>query len=243
MGVEPKVCINCGVVVRDKSGKLLTKLYDEALYKKSKILKLVECGECGEVVDNYSEYEGTIILLDLALQNVAAYRHVLVNNNHHNTIVKMTLLTLIVEGYCRWAGLNTGGEFFEQEYEFYLKVGEAVASLVVYLCVGLLVYRAHPGSLGCRRVSWVNLMMGLSLAYCTRFLQLVALLWATDHSTDLTWLFIEGLFYLTSARVFQVLTGWGRGMSLVTMGVAHIAAHVMDKSPVIIGPIQDMYLG
>lgn len=72
----------------------MTKLYDEALYKKSKILKLVECRHGGEVVDNYSEYEGTIIFLDLVLQNVAACRHVLVNNSHTNTIVKMTLQVL-----------------------------------------------------------------------------------------------------------------------------------------------------
>ena len=63
-----KVCINCGAIALDKSGARLTKLYDETLYKKSKILKLVECRRCGEVVDNYSEYEGTIILLDLALR-------------------------------------------------------------------------------------------------------------------------------------------------------------------------------
>lgn len=239
-----KVCINCGAIALDKSGARLTKLYDETLYKKSKILKLVECRRCGEVVDNYSEYEGTIILLDLALQNIAAYRHVLVNNTHNITILKMTLITLIVEGYCRWAGLNTvtGGEFFEQEYEFYLKVGESLSSLFVYLCVSLLVLSAHPRG-GGRKVSLLNLLSGLLLAYSTRFLQVVALLWATHSSTDLTWAVIEGLFYLTSARVFQVLTGWDRGRSLVTMASAHLASHVMDKSQIIISPVMEMYLG
>jgi len=230
-----KVCINCGLPVKDKCGRRLSQMYDETLYKKCKILKLVECGGCGEVADRYIEYEGTIILLDLALQNTAAYRHVLLNNNHWLTISKMAVLTLIVEGYCRWAWLNTGGEFFEQEYEFYIKCGEAAASLLVYLCTSLLVHSlSHSrGSLPC-------LVLGLLLAYCTRFLQLIALLWAT---TDFLWLFIEGLFYLTSSRVFQVMTGRGRASSLVTMGVAHLAAHVNDKSAVVLGSVHDLYMG
>merc|ERR1712142_1130228 len=87
-------------------------------------LKLRSCPHCGCICDKYIEYEGTLILLDLALQSDAAFRHVLINENHMPTILKMVLLTLIVEGYCRWAAFSTGSQFFEQEFEFYSNVGE-----------------------------------------------------------------------------------------------------------------------
>ena len=100
-----KVCINCGSPVLNKNGES-RHLFDENLYKKSKILKLLPCESCGTICDSYLEYEGTLILLDLALQNKAAYRHVLVNENHASTILKMSLLTLIVEGYCRYITIS-----------------------------------------------------------------------------------------------------------------------------------------
>ena len=97
-----KICIHCGFPVLDKNDSQVSKLFDENLYKKSKILKLLQCEVCDKICDRYLEYEGTLILLDLALQNICAYRHVLINENHAATILKMSLLTLIVEGYCRY---------------------------------------------------------------------------------------------------------------------------------------------
>jgi hypothetical protein len=41
-------------------------LYDEELYKKSKILKLMACGKCNAAVaDKYIECDGTLLLIDL----------------------------------------------------------------------------------------------------------------------------------------------------------------------------------
>lgn len=231
-----KVCVNCGAYVTDKSGQRLSKLYDEPLFKKSSILKLVECADCDDVADRYVEYEGAIILLDLALQNTAAFRHVLLNTDHTAAILKMAMLTLIVDGYCRWGRVSTGKEFFEQEYEFYIKCGQAACSLVVYLCVSLMVVTFLGGT-----KSYGQLVLGLLLAYSTRFLQLVALLWATPNTTHFMWTFIECLLSLTSARVFQVLTGWRRGSALVTVGAAYLAARVVDQSALILDPPQDVF--
>ena len=44
----------------------LFQLYDEDLYKKSKILKLMACGKCdAPVADKYIECDGTLLLIDL----------------------------------------------------------------------------------------------------------------------------------------------------------------------------------
>ena len=92
-----KVCINCGHSV----GAVVSKLYHEKLYKKTKILKLLQCEKCDSICDKYLEYEGTLKLLDVALQNPAALRHLLINENYSSSILKVTLLTLIIDSYCR----------------------------------------------------------------------------------------------------------------------------------------------
>ena len=96
-----KVCINCGALVINENGELASQLYDEKLYNKSKIIKLQHCDHCDKVCDKYLEYDGTLLLLDAALQSKPALRHLLINENHSVTILKVSLLTLIIDGYCR----------------------------------------------------------------------------------------------------------------------------------------------
>jgi len=219
-----KICIYCGSPVLNKNGQE-GKLFDENLYKKSKILKLLSCENCGNICDKYVEYEGTLILLDLALQNKEAYRHVLFNENHTSTILKMALLTLIVEGYCRWATNLTGGQFFEQEFQFYTNVGEALGSLTVYVLISTIIILNK--CLG--RVSLIGLMLGLLLAYCTRFMKLAALLWVTTDTTFL-WSFVDFFFLISSINIVQVLTGEHKLGCTIAMSVAHVAMQVNDRS-------------
>ena len=54
------------------------------------------------------------------LQSKQAYRHVLFNGGYQSLIIRMALLTLICDGYISWAQSAGAGEFFEQEYEFYM---------------------------------------------------------------------------------------------------------------------------
>ena len=94
-----KVCIECG----EPLPASVTKLYHERLFKKTKILKLVQCERCDAVCDKYLEYEGTLLLLDVGLQNKSALRHLLINEDHSAAILKVSLLTLIIDAYCRYA--------------------------------------------------------------------------------------------------------------------------------------------
>ena len=74
----------------------------ELNFKKTKILKLVQCERCDAVCDKYLEYEGTLLLLDVGLQNKSALRHLLINADHSAAILKVSLLTLIIDAYCRY---------------------------------------------------------------------------------------------------------------------------------------------
>ena len=88
----------------DRHGNPMHELYDIELHKKSNILKLVSCSECGEgIADRYCEFDGTLLLIDLVLQSREAYRHVLYNGGYNSLIFKMTLLTVICDGYICWS--------------------------------------------------------------------------------------------------------------------------------------------
>jgi len=230
--MKNKVCIQCGSEVLDKTGCRVSNLYDQTLLAKSKIIKLLECSNCENQCDKYIECDGTLILLDLALQNKSAFRHVLLNQEYNTTILRLALVTIIVDGYCRWASANTGGKFFEQEMEFYVSVGEALASLFVFLSVSFFIVTSYRSSSLSTRVgsrhSSLNLLEGLLMAYCTRFLKLGALLWITSDTTFL-WTFVDIFFFATSVKTLQVLTPNSNSTCIGIMLAAHLAMHLNDR--------------
>ncbi len=126
----PKFCTHCGQTLLTRDGHPAYELYDEELHKKSNILKLMSCSTCGKVADKYIECDGPLLLIDLVLQSKEAYRHVLFNGGYAALIVRMAVLTLICDGYILWANTAGAGEFFEQEYDFYI--------MCFKLCIGKL---------------------------------------------------------------------------------------------------------
>jgi len=227
------VCVGCGTEVKDKEGKPVVKLYDQTLLANTNILKLLECHKCGQVCDRYLEVCGTLVLLDLALQSQPAFRHVLINCGHAGTVLRLGLVTTIVDGYCRWFSSNSGGKFFEQEFEFYSCCGEALTSLAIFLLTSLIAVlgstrRSSSSSSSCQSFfsssSLPTLLTGLLLAYCTSFLKLVALLWSTPDTTFL-WSFVDLLFLLTSVSVLRVLTRLSTPACWATALSSHLAMH------------------
>lgn len=65
------------------------------------------------------------VILFKVLQYREAYRHVLFNGNYQSLILRVTLLALICDGYISWAARADSGEFFEQEYQFYIMCSRA----------------------------------------------------------------------------------------------------------------------
>ena len=68
----------------------------------------------------------TIYFLLQILQSREAYRHVLLNGSYASLIIRIALLALICDGYICWASLSEAGEFFEQEYQFYIMCSKAL---------------------------------------------------------------------------------------------------------------------
>jgi len=221
------VCVNCGSEVVDGGGRRLDQVYDKKLAEKSGIIKLLECERCGEYVDKYIEYEGGLVLLDLAMQQKPAFRHVLVNQNHRTSILKMVFLTLIVEGYSRWSA-ESSGEFFEREFEFYWKVCQSFASLITFAFTSAIItWTAHQTKLRNLQLDCGRLFTGLLLAYASRFLKLSALLWGTE-STQFLWFFVDFLFFLTSMNVMKTISGLGSVQCMAVTSVSHASLHLLE---------------
>nr|CAH7745057.1 unnamed protein product [Callosobruchus chinensis] len=73
------------------------------LFKKysETVLKLTDCSICGEIADKYVEYDTVIVIIDLILLNIAAYRHILFNSVFKN-FWKLAIVLLVVESYSTW---------------------------------------------------------------------------------------------------------------------------------------------
>ncbi len=59
-------------------------------------------------------------------------RHVLLNGSYGRLILKMSLLSVICDGYVSWSSLQSSSSaerelFFEQEYQFYVRCTRAAA--------------------------------------------------------------------------------------------------------------------
>ena len=130
----------------------------------------------------------------------------------------------------RWAASSNESQFFEQEFEFYSRVVEAGASLVVYLTVSsFIIFSSISESESVRKghawklkLSPVKLLHGLLLAYCTRFLLLAALLWLTPETTFLA-TFVDIFFLVSSVSVTRVVTEQPHHQCLLIMLVSHLA--------------------
>ena len=127
--------------------------------------------------------------------------------------------------YFRWAENREIQQFFEQEYEFYTKFAEALSCLLIYLTISTFII-LNTSSLV---TSLPRLVLGLLLAFCSRFLNLAALLWVTGPDTAFLWTFVEFLFLITSVTVTRVTTDLGPVRSWIVMLVTHAARHVSSN--------------
>ena len=125
----------------------------------------------------------------------------------------------------RWAENKEIQQFFEQEFEFYTKFAEALSCLLIYLTISTFII-LNTSSL---KTSFPRLVLGLLLAFCSRFLNLAALLWVTGPDTAFLWTFVELLFLLTSVTVARVTSDLGPARSWTVMLVTHGARYLSSN--------------
>nr|CDP97416.1 Bm5235, isoform b [Brugia malayi] len=79
--VDEYICINCC----HPSSSLFLKYSDNGI-------RLTPCSNCGRAVDAYIEYDIVLVIIDLMLQYIEAYRHFLMNTG--NNRVSFTLFRM-----------------------------------------------------------------------------------------------------------------------------------------------------
>ncbi|KAK0395372.1 hypothetical protein QR680_001248 [Steinernema hermaphroditum] len=84
------LCINCNAPS--------SSLYQE--YSKD-VIRITECVKCGEVVDKYVEYDDVLLIMDLILQYIGAYRHLL-NNTSFKGNPRLAVVFLFCGAYNKW---------------------------------------------------------------------------------------------------------------------------------------------
>lgn len=252
-----KICVNCGTQAKDKRGNYVDESYDHQLYKKTGIMKLLECWHCNKIVDKYIEYDGCLILLDLALQCPSAYRHVIVNGgpgegvDRMNTklLLKLVFVTLIIDGFCKWQERNEksnqefldefwvekieGVDFVHQEYKFYTQIGVSLVGLFTFVFTAMFIFMGNNilrRSYTNHEVTsgWRLVLSGLMLTYCSRSLKLMALLWQSSDRSGFMWTSIDLLFFLTTITNLKVFTKMNTLQTVLTAACANATIHFLE---------------
>ncbi|KAG5873370.1 hypothetical protein JTB14_022973 [Gonioctena quinquepunctata] len=177
---EKYICINCGKVVK-------------SLYKKysSTVLKLTECVFCRNVADKYVEYDAVIVIIDLILLRIMAYRHFLLNYEFKN-YYKLFLVLLILETYSKWTitkkevqtfGTNDTKPYLHEtdiyldDFRFYdmsLSLTFGIAGFIISTYLLTKVYTYLHGKDG---ISLLSVFKAITLSSCGMFLLLPSLIW------------------------------------------------------------------
>ncbi|VDN02658.1 unnamed protein product [Thelazia callipaeda] len=109
---EKYVCINCCYA----SSSLFLKYSDNGI-------RLTHCvgyllRNCGRAVDAYVEYDNVLIIIDLMLQYVKAYRHLLINSNNLVSFILMSAIFLVFVHQRRRVILGSDN-IYDLEWKFY----------------------------------------------------------------------------------------------------------------------------
>ncbi|VDN51287.1 unnamed protein product [Dracunculus medinensis] len=121
------VCINCG----ELSNTLFQKFSDSGI-------RLTRCENCGKLVDKYVEYDTVLIIIDLVLQYIGAYRHLLINTKYE-FYHKLAIIFILCDAYNKWVqrrAILGRQNIYDLEWSFYeCALGCALEMTVYVLCI------------------------------------------------------------------------------------------------------------
>ncbi|XGW09889.1 hypothetical protein V3C99_011839 [Haemonchus contortus] len=120
------MCVNC----MEPSTSLYQR-YSEG------VIRLSNCKKCGEVVDKYVEYDTMLVVIDLIIHNISAYRHLLYNMKIQSHF-RLAVIFLFCDAYDKWISGRTGVyNIYDLEWIFYKSLLQSSIEMGTY--VGLIV--------------------------------------------------------------------------------------------------------
>ncbi|KAL3993551.1 Arv1-like family protein [Acanthocheilonema viteae] len=120
------VCINCC----HPSSSLFVKYSDNGI-------RLTSCFNCGKAVDAYIEYDTVLVVIDLMLQYIEAYRHFLMNTSNRYCH-KLCIIFMLCNAYSKWIRrqIMSGNEnVYDLEWKFYECLLQSLLEMVSFMIV------------------------------------------------------------------------------------------------------------
>ncbi|PAV83263.1 hypothetical protein WR25_19814 [Diploscapter pachys] len=125
---EQYKCINCLA----ESDSLYQK-YSEG------VIRLTECKNCKKIVDRYIEYETVMVVVDMLLHYMEAYRHILYNMKIKN-YTRLIVIFLFCDAYDKWITRKEAvgdAPIYELEWIFYIALLRSATEMGVFILMVL----------------------------------------------------------------------------------------------------------
>lgn len=211
-----KVCIECGA-----------KAAASYRWYSQSVVKLEQCGNCGENVDKYVEFDGVLVSLDVLLHRKSAFRHVIFNSEFA-AHWKIGIVFLICTSFTRWSFSrpSTAGSLpaahkldslllYAMELKFYLMFLLSAFDLFVFivatfLLIKLLSSKFESFHLHCR---------GIVLFSYARLVTVPLLIWGETDSNQISVSLANFLLHTSYTTAVSVLANLSTTWSAFIVGL------------------------
>ncbi|KAE9418286.1 hypothetical protein Angca_007457, partial [Angiostrongylus cantonensis] len=121
------MCVNCM-----EPSTSLYQSYSEG------VIRLSNCNRCNKVVDKYVEYETVLVVIDLIIHNISAYRH-LIYNMKIQSYLRLATIFLLCDAYDKWISGRVGVyNIYDLEWIFYKSFLQSAVEMVTYVATVVL---------------------------------------------------------------------------------------------------------
>ncbi|KJH50884.1 Arv1-like family protein [Dictyocaulus viviparus] len=121
-----------------------------------------EGNRCNEVVDKYVEYDTMLVVIDLIIHNISAYRH-LIYNMEIQSYLRLATIFLLCDAYGKWISERAGVyNIYDLEWIFYKSFLQSVIEMVTYVLI-IVIYDLKLNAYRSERIATV--IRGTVLGY------------------------------------------------------------------------------
>ncbi|XP_056632988.1 protein ARV1 isoform X1 [Diorhabda sublineata] len=232
---DNKYCINCGNTVK-------------SLYKEysSTVLKLTECDNCKNIADKYVEYDAVIVIIDLILLQMTAYRHVLLNSEFRN-FWKLSIGLIILETYMTWIlskefpierpireihNISTFNEadIYLDDIKFYEMSLNTILGFISYIIVTFSLTGIYSYLRKTDKISLITVSKAVCLSSSGIFLILPSLIWDTQIN-EFHILFVSLYTTLSQLLAHKAITNSEKIWSLVVVFLSNLVKMYIMSTP------------
>jgi len=176
---EEFVCVECGKHANE-------------LYRKypGGVIKIASCDACNSIADKYIEFDPIIVVLDIILHKIQAYRHLLCNTKH-KWASKLAFILLFCDAYSKWERLQrndppVNGTIINAavEIQFYAMLLQALIEWVVFYLVIFASLRLVKklGYISHERLSPSAIFYSIAIASFGKLLIVPASIWSLSQN-------------------------------------------------------------